>query len=316
MKIVVTGGSGFIGSHVVDALADAGHEVSVLDHRVKPHRSDVGFEDVDLLDLSSVLVATRGAEHIFHLAAVSNVNYAHKYPVYSTALNVMGTTNVLEAARINGASRVHLASTVWVYNGAPAGVPADESVPFHLNGAGHIYTSTKMACEMLCHSYNELYDLPFTVLRYGIPYGPRMREELLIPIFLKKALAGEPMTVSGTGKQFRKFLYVTDLAAAHVLAMSDDAANETYNLEGPRPVTVLEVAEALRDRIGDSARIEFTPERPGDFGGREVSGEKARRELSWKPSVDFQDGLSATVEWFCKAWGVDLPERPAAGEPD
>ena len=312
MKVVVTGGSGFIGSHVVDALADAGHEVTVIDHRVKPLRDDVGFEDVDLLDLSSVLVATSGADQIFHLAAVSNVNYAHKYPVYSTALNVMGTTNVLEAARTNGAQRVHLASTVWVYNGAPEGVVLDESVPFHLNGAGHIYTSTKMACEMLCHSYNELYDLPFTVLRYGIPYGPRMREELLIPIFLKKALAGEAMTVSGAGKQFRKFLYVTDLAAAHVLAMGDEAANETYNLEGTRPVTVLEVAESIRDIVGDSASIEFTPERPGDFGGREVSAEKARRELSWKPSIDFGEGLAATVSWLCRKWGVDPPEGLAS----
>ena len=103
-KVVVTGGSGFIGSHVVDALADAGHEIVVIDHRVRPHRADVQFEDVDLLDLSSVLAATRDAEHIFHLAAVSNVNYAYKYPVYTTALNVMGTTNVLESARVNGAN--------------------------------------------------------------------------------------------------------------------------------------------------------------------------------------------------------------------
>ncbi|MFP8872986.1 MAG: NAD-dependent epimerase/dehydratase family protein, partial [Myxococcota bacterium] len=237
-KVVVTGGSGFIGSHVVDALADAGHEIVVIDHRVRPHRADVQFEDVDLLDLSSVLAATRDAEHIFHLAAVSNVNYAYKYPVYSTALNVMGTTNVLESARVNGAKRVHFASTVWVYNGAPEGdEPADESVPFHLNGAGHIYTSTKMACEMICHNYSELYDLPFTVLRYGIPYGPRMREELLIPIFLKKALRGEPLTVAGKGEQYRNFVYVRDLAEAHLLAMGDGAINQTYNLEGARPVT-------------------------------------------------------------------------------
>ena len=94
-KTVVTGGSGFIGSHVVDVLLEAGHEVTVVDHRVRPHRDDVRFEDVDLMDLSSVLAATKGAEHIFHLAAVSNVNYAFKYPVYTTALNVVGTANVL-----------------------------------------------------------------------------------------------------------------------------------------------------------------------------------------------------------------------------
>ena len=306
MKVVVTGGSGFIGSHVVDALVGAGHGVTVLDHRVKPHRSDVQFEDIDLLDLSSVIVATREAEHVFHLAAVSNVNYAFKYPAYSTALNVMGTTNVLEAARINGVKRVYLASTVWVYNGAPEGGVADETVPFYLNGAGHIYTSTKMACEMLCHNYGELYDLPFTILRYGIPYGPRMREELLIPIFLKKALSGEPLTISGDGSQYRKFVYVTDIARAHLLAMDDRAAGATYNLEGPAKVTVLEVAERIRDLLGEQVKIERVPARAGDFGGKDVSAEKALRELGWRPEVDFVSGLKTTTEWFCRRWGAPL----------
>jgi UDP-glucose 4-epimerase len=302
-KVVVTGGSGFIGSHVVDALVDAGHQVTVLDHRTRPHRDDVGFEDVDLMEMSSVLAATRGAEYIFHLAAVSNVNYAYKYPVYTTALNIVGTANVLEAARLNGARRLFLASTVWVYNGSPDGKPLDESTPFYLDGAGHIYTSTKMASEMLCHNYSQLYKVPFTVLRYGIPYGPRMREELLIPIFIKKALAGQPLTVAGKGEQYRNFVYVRDMAAAHVLAMKDTAVNQTYNLEGTRKVTVLEVAEGIRKVIGDQVKIEFVPERPGDFGGKEVTAEKARRELNWRPAVEFEDGLRATIEWFRRKWG-------------
>lgn len=297
-KAVVTGGSGFIGSHVVDALVDAGHQVTILDHRVRPHRSDVGYEDVDLMDLSSVLAATKGADHIFHLAAVSNVNYAYKYPVYTTALNVVGTANVLEAVRVNGTGRVYLASTVWVYNGAPAVDSVDESTPFYLDGAGHIYTSTKMASEMVCHNYGRLYDVPFTVLRYGIPYGPRMREELLIPIFIKKALAGQPLTVSGKGEQYRKFVYVRDMAEAHVLAMADVAAKQTYNLEGSRKVTVLEVAEGIRKVLGDSVKIEFGPARPGDFGGKDVSGAKALRDLGWEPKVGFEEGLRRTIEWF------------------
>lgn len=308
-KVAVTGGSGFIGSHVVDVLVESGHEVTVIDHRVRPHRNDVRFEDVDLLDLASALVALKGAEHIFHLAAVSNVNYAFKYPVYSTALNVLGTTNVLEAARLNGGARVHLASTVWVYNGAPTGVPADESVPFYLHGAGHIYTSTKMAAETLCHCYAELYKVPFTILRYGIPYGPRMREELLIPIFLKKALGGEPLTIGGQGSQFRKFLYVRDLARAHVLAMDERAVSQTYNLEGKRNITVLEVAEAICGIVGDHVKIEFVPERAGDFAGREVTSQKADDELGWTPEVDFEIGLRRTYEWFCERWGYK-PARP------
>ncbi len=302
-KVVVTGGSGFIGSHVVDALADAGHQVTVIDHRVRPHRSDVGFEDVDLMDMSSVLAATRGAEHVFHLAAVSNVNYAHKYPVYTTALNVLGTTHVLEAARVNGSKRVYLASTVWVYNGTPNDGPLDEAVPFYLNGAGHIYTSSKMACEMICHNYHQLYNVPFTVLRLGIPYGPRMREELLIPIFVKKALSGQPLTVAGKGSQYRNFIYVRDLAEAHVLAMKDQAENQTYNLEGPQKVTVLQVAEGIRSAIGEHVKIEFVPERPGDFGGKEVSAEKAWKDLGWKPKVNFDEGLRTTVDWFRQKWG-------------
>jgi UDP-glucose 4-epimerase len=301
-KVVVTGGSGFIGSHVVDALVEAGHRVTVLDHCSRPHRDDVAYEDVDLMDMSSVLAATRGAEHIFHLAAVSNVNYAHKYPVYSTALNIMGTAHVLESARINGARRVYLASTIWVYNGAPNGKPADESVPFYLDGAGHIYTSSKMACEMLCHNYWQLYQVPFTVLRYGIPYGPRMREELLIPVFLKKALSGRPLTVAGKGNQYRNFVYVRDMADAHVLAMKNEAANQTYNLEGRRQITILEVAEVMRKLLGDHVNIEFVPERPGDFPGKEVSAEKARVELSWRPAVEFEDGLKRTIDWFRSKW--------------
>ena len=301
--VVVTGGSGFIGSHVVDALVDAGHQVTVVDHRIRPHRSDVNFEDVDLMDLSSVVVATKGAEHIFHLAAVSNVNYAYKYPVYSASLNVMGTAHILEAARINGAQRVYFASTVWVYNGAPNEKPADETVPFYLEGAGHIYTSTKMAAEMMCHNYSQLYRVPFTILRYGIPYGPRMREELLIPLFIKKALNGEPLTISGKGEQYRNFVYVRDMAEAHVLAMKESAVNQTYNLEGTRKVTVLEVAEGIRKILGHTVKLDCVPARPGDFGGKEVSANKARVELGWYPTVSFEDGLSRTVDWFREKWG-------------
>jgi len=303
VKAVVTGGSGFIGSHVVDALVEAGHEVTVVDHRVRPHRPDVGFEDVDLMELSSVLAATRGAEHVFHLGAVANVNYAFKYPVYTTALNVVGTAHALEAARLNGACRFYLASTVWVYNGAPDSQVVDETTPFYLDGAGHIYTSTKMASEMVCHNYGQLYGVPFTVLRYGIPYGPRMREELLIPVFLRKALAGEPLSVAGRGDQFRKFVYAQDIARGHVLAMADAAANQTYNLEGRRKITVLEVAEGIRRLVGEQVRIEHGPERPGDFGGKDVSFDKAERELGWTPRVDFEDGLRETVGWFRRKWG-------------
>jgi UDP-glucose 4-epimerase len=114
---------------------------------------------------------------------------------------------------------------------------------------------------------------------------------------------GEPLTVTGRGDQYRKFVYVRDLAEAHLLAMKEVGANQTYNLEGPRKVTVLEVAEGIRGALGNGVRIEFVAARPGDFGGKDVSGEKARLELGWVPRVDFEDGIRLTVEWFRQRLG-------------
>ena len=304
-KVVVTGGAGFIGSHVVDHLKDAGHEVVILDYHSKSHRSDVKCEDVDLLDFASVLEATKGAEHIFHIAAVANVNYAYKYPVYCTDLNVKGTVNVLEAARIHGTKRVYFASTVWVYNGSKEKEPVTEDSPFYLPSAGHIYTSTKIAAEMLFHNYAQLYNVPFTILRYGIPYGPRMREELLIPIFLKKAFNGQPLTITGEGEQYRNFIYVSDLAKAHVLSMSEAGHNQVFNLEGPEKITVRRVAESIQNLLGkDKVKIEFLPARPGDFGGKTVSAAKAKQILGWESTTSFESGLASTVDFFKSKWGV------------
>lgn len=307
MKIAVTGGSGFIGSHVVDHCRAAGHEVVVIDHRVRPHREDVAFRDVDLLHFESVLDATQGCQAIFHLAAVSNVNVAFEQPVYTMELNTLGTARILEAARKNGVGRVVLASTVWVYSGCAA-EKVDETVPFHLAGAGHIYTSSKIAAELVCHDYGRLYRQPFTILRYGIPYGPRMRDELLIPIFIRKALAGEPLTVSGDGSQYRNFVYIEDLARANLLALSPVAAGKTYNLEGPVKITVKQVAETIRKILGESGkevRIQSVPARPGDYGGKEVDATLAERELGWTPSVPFEEGLRRTIAWY--------QEKPSKG---
>ena len=303
MRCVVTGGAGFIGSHVVDCLMQAGHEVVVLDHGVQPHRSDMEFQDVDILDLPSLLSATTGCDFIFHLAAISNVNVAFQNPLQCVVVNIQGTANVIEAARQNKAKRVVFASTVWVYTGARDNNVHEDS-PFFMPGAGHVYTSSKIAGELLCHDYWQLYQVPVTVLRYGIPYGPRMREVLLIPIFLKKAFEGEPLTISGDGGQYRNFIYVEDLARAHLLVMNDKAVNQTYNLEGMRKVTVREVAETINRLLGGGVKIEYTPARPGDYGGKEVSAEKAKCELGWEPAVEFEEGMRRTIAWYKEKKGL------------
>jgi len=296
VKIAVTGGSGFIGSHVVDKMVAAGHNVVVID-RVRPHRPDTTFVDVDVVDLASMLQAVEGCDHVFHLAAVSDVNHALQQPVYTVQINVLATANVLEAARRSAVGRVHLASTVWVYAGALAEGALTEDAPFYLPGAGHIYTSTKMAGEMIVHNYSELYGQPFTILRYGIPFGPRMRDELVIPRFVRTALAGEPITIYGNGSQFRNYVYVEDMADAHVAALSHKAENEVFNLEGTEPVSIVQLAEALQEIIGD-VTVRFEPARAGDYLGRTVSAEKAERILGWRATTPFAEGLRRYVDWY------------------
>lgn len=298
MKLAVTGGAGFIGSHVVDCLKAEGHEVVVIDFKAKPHRSDVIFEDTDILDLAGMVAVTKGCDAIFHLAAVSNVNYAYKHPVYTVNLNIVGTANVLEAARINGIGRVIFASTVWVYTGTRNDGLLHEDVPFYIPDAGHVYTTSKIASEMLIHNYWQLYQQPFTILRYGIPYGPRMRDELVIPIFVRKALRGEPITITGDGSQYRNYIYVEDLASAHILALSDQAKNQTYNLEGPKKITIKDIVDTIALVLGKDLQVEYLPARPGDYRGKEVSAEKAKRELGWAPKVDFVEGMRRYIEWY------------------
>jgi len=305
-KIAITGGSGFIGSHVADALCRRGYAVLVIDHQIKPHRDDVEFADVDISNFDALLSATRECDYIFHLAAVSNVNHAFADPLGCARLNALGTVNVLEAARRNQIQRVFFASTVWVYAGARNGHVHEDS-PLYMPGAGHIYTSTKIAAELFCHDYLQLYDQPFTILRYGIPYGPRMREELVIPIFLKKAFAHEPITIAGDGSQYRNFVYVEDLAAAHVLALGEQALNQTYNLEGARRISIREIAETIQRLFGGDVQIVYTPARPGDYEGKEVSAEKAKRELGWAPRIDFEEGMRRTIAWYAQKHNLRLP---------
>ncbi len=296
MLSAVTGGAGFIGSHVVDQLVGAGHEVVVIDHGRCPHRNDVRYVNADICDFESVRAATEGCDYIFHLAAVSNVGAALNDPVECVRVNVLGTASMLEAARRNHVRRFILASTVWVYSGSRNGFVREDS-PLWILDAGHVYTSSKISAEMLCHDYLRLYRQPFTILRYGIPYGPRMRDELVISIFLRKALSGQPLTLSGDGRQFRNFIYVEDLAAAHTLVLDPKAENQTYNLEGEERISVRQIAETIDHMLGGGVRVEYGPARLGDYSGKEISSEKARAELGWEATTSFEAGMQRTLAW-------------------
>lgn len=294
MNIGVIGGSGFIGSHLVDKLIEHGHEVTVFDIK-KPHRGDVVHIHIDIADLSKTTVALTGYyDAIYHLAAMADVNDVYRNPVEATQVNILGAANVFEAAKRNNIGRVILASTTWVYDLSANG---KEDTPFYVEKANHLYTSQKLAAELLCYSYQKMYGQNFTILRYGIPYGPRARSGTVLATFVKRAFNGEPLIIFGQGNQFRNFIYVEDLAEGNIAALRDAAINQIYNLEGKRPITVKEVAETVREFVSN-VRIEYKEARPGDFSGQAATYEKTKRELDWEPKVDFKEGTRRYIEWY------------------
>jgi UDP-glucose 4-epimerase len=260
----------------------------VFDTRESPYGADTVVGDVT--DLDAVASAARGCGAIVHLAAMADVNEVKDAPVATESVNARGTLAVLEAARVERC-RVLYASTIWVY-GDGAG---DEDAP--LPAPAHFYTATKLAGELYCRSYNELYGVEFTILRFGIPYGPRAREAAVLPAFVIRAHAGESLTIAGTGEQSRRFVYVEDLAEGVVAALAPAAADRVYNLVGDESVTIREIADLVQ-RLVRPVDIVHVDRRKGDFPGVEVSGERAARELGWRTTTPFAEGARRYVDWY------------------
>jgi len=312
-RVLVTGGAGFIGSHVVDKLIAAGHEPRILDVRPSPHHPDVDTVIGDMCVLEDMLRAADGCDAIAHLAAAADVGEVQQDPVWAEQLNARGTVNVLEAARQHEIGRVVYASTIWVYSDVEA-EHVDEGTL--LAPPAHLYTATKLAGELYCRSYRELYRVESTILRFGIPYGPRARPAAVIPIFVRKALAGEPLTLAGGGLQTRRFVYVEDIAEGVVAGLAPQAADRTYNLVGDEEVTIREIAERVRDEVGD-VELVLTKGRAGDFKGAEISGARAASELGWEARTPFAEGLRRYVAWHREHYAVEpvadlAPAAPVA----
>ncbi|MFD9127952.1 NAD-dependent epimerase/dehydratase family protein [Kitasatospora sp. NPDC059571] len=310
MRVAVTGGCGFIGSHVVDRLLTAGHEVLVVDTTDRYLNPAAEHARLDILDLPGLSTALGDCEVVFHLAAMADVEQVAADPVQAVRANIDGTATVLEAARRSGLSRTVLASTVWVY-GAARTEPGldgeeqelDEQAPIELAHSGHLYVASKLAAEMLVHSYRELYGQHFTILRYGIPYGPRMRDELVIARFVQAAFEGRPITIAGDGRQTRNFVYVEDLADAHVRALSPVAQDQTFALEGSTAISVRDIADTV-DRLLGPLSVEHVPARTADYTGRRISAAQAKRLLGWSPRTSFDDGVSRYADWYRASAGT------------
>jgi UDP-glucose 4-epimerase len=310
MSVLVTGGAGFIGSHVVDKLRDAGHRPVIYDVRAptEPGHADVAAVVGDLDDLERLHATMRTCDAVIHLAAAADVNEVQADPVDAERRNAHGTLHVLEAARRCEGVRVVYASTIWVYSDTAADCH-EESLA--LEPPAHLYSATKLAGELYCHSYRELYGVEHTILRFGIPYGPRARPAAVVPAFVNRALAGETLTIAGDGKQSRRFVYVEDLAEGVVAALVPGAANRTYNLVGEVDTTIAEIAETVRNILGDVA-IEHVPGRSGDFAGAPVSGARAAAELGWTPCTPFAEGVRRYVEWHRASLAPAQPARHPA----
>ena len=296
MRVLVTGGSGFIGSHVVDKLCEHGVSPRIFDLLRSPHHKAGEIDTFvgSLMDTEALRLAMAGCHAVIHLAAVADVKDVHNEPSYAENINTRGTLNVLEAARKAGVERVIYGSTTWVYSDCAEGEVDEDTV---IAAPSHLYTATKLAGETYCRAYSELYGIEYTILRFGIPYGPRARDGAVVPIFINKALTKLPLTIAGDGSQFRKFVYVEDLAEGIVRGLKPVAKNRIYNLDGSEKVTILQIAETVRDAVGD-VEIIHTEARSGDFSGKEVSSDRAEKELGWTASTSFSEGVRRYLDWY------------------
>jgi UDP-glucose 4-epimerase len=301
MKIVVAGGSGFIGSHVVDELLARGNEVLIYDLEAPRFGQACAFVRGDTRDIDRLVQVLKAGDVVYLIAAEANVNRFLESPIFSTDITANATLCVLEAARRTAAARVILASTEWVYGSLPEAGDENitEDTPYTQN-PDHIYTSSKIAAELFCKNYRDLYGVNFTIMRYGIPFGERARPETVTPIFIQRIARGEPLTIHGDGSQSRQFIYVKDLARGNAACLQKAAENQILNLNGRKRISVIQIVETLEGIIGKKAVLNFVEDRKGNFKGRFISSEKARALLGWEPAISYEEAMRAYVGWFLK----------------
>jgi UDP-glucose 4-epimerase len=304
MRTLVTGGAGFIGSHVVDALVERGDEVTVLDDVSTGRRENLeqalaaGAElvDGDIRDGEAVseLCERLRPDAIFHLAAQIDVRKSVADPAFDARVNVEGTINVLRAAQANGVGRVVNTSSGGAIYGEGRTIPAPEDHPVAPMAP---YGMSKFCAESYCEMFGRLHGLSTISLRYGNVYGPRqdpLGEAGVIAIFCGKLLDGKRPTIYGDGRQTRDYVYVSDVVDANLRAVESDASGP-FNVGVGLEVNVLELVDALRPHAADGFVPEHAPERPGEVQRIALDCSRAREELGWHAKVGLEDGLEQTL---------------------
>ena len=305
-EIVITGGAGFIGSNLAQRLVTNGHSVRIIDDLSTGRLANIDRlvqgGDVDLvrgsiLDRSLLREAFKGADYIFHLAALPSVARSVKDPLSTNEVNIEGTLNVLIEARDANVGKVVTASSSSVYGDTPT-LPKDESMRPNPRSP---YAISKLAGEHYCHVFSELYGLATICLRYFNVFGPhqdpRSEYAAVIPRFISSVLNGEPPLMYGDGAQTRDFTFVQDVVDANLLAMESDAEG-AFNISGGRQTSIEELAWMIINAMGSDVEPVKGPRRPGDILHSVADITAARDAFGYRPEHSLEDGLEVTIEWF------------------
>ncbi|MGH2542439.1 MAG: NAD-dependent epimerase/dehydratase family protein [Ardenticatenaceae bacterium] len=299
----MTGGAGFIGSHVVDAYVEAGHEVVVLDNLATGRRQNLHraakFYEGDIRDAALVakIFASEMPEILNHHAAQIDVRRSVSDPIYDAEVNIIGSLNLLEAARRYGTRKVIYISSGGACYGEPLYLPCDESHPVNpLSG----YGATKHTVEHYLYLYEENYALDYTVLRYPNVYGPRqdpLGEAGVVAIWGRQMLDDEPATIFGSGEQERDFVYVEDCARANLLAL-DRGNRRIYNLGSAQGLSINQLFHKLKEIAEYSREPIYAPAKVGETFKIYLDATRAQAELGWSPEVPLERGLRLTLDYF------------------
>lgn len=318
MNILVTGGAGFIGSTLVDALLGRGDSVVVLDNfsdyydpaikeaNVSAHVGDSRYVlvrgDVEDEDAVARVFAGSRIDCAVHLAARAGVRPSLENPLAYVRTNVVGTANILEAMRIHGVKKLVFASSSSVYGNC-----REETFSEDLKVTEPIstYAATKSACEQLCYTYSHLFGIRTVCLRFFTVYGPRQRPDLAIRKFAERISRGEPVEMYGDGTTKRDYTFVDDIVAGVCAAIEYDATPyEIVNLGGGDPVTLSRMVETIARTVGREARVVRLPMQPGDVDKTVCDWSKANRLLGYEPKTSFEEGVRKFVSWWREHGGV------------
>ncbi len=306
MKYLVTGGAGFIGSHIATALAERGDDVRVFDNLSSGSRQNLAhlgskFElmEGDLLDAAAVSRAVKGVEVVFHEAALASVPRSVEKPLDTHGVCVTGTLHLLEAARKAGVRRLVFAGSSSVYGNLPAMSKRETDVLSPLSP----YAAAKLAGEAYCQSFTAVYGLETVALRYFNVFGPRQdpnsEYSAVIPKFVALMLRGKRPTVFGDGRQSRDFTYVEDVVRGNLLAAErENAAGRVFNIACGRQQSLLELIDSINGALGTSIEPVFEPPRAGDVRESLADISAAREALGYEPAVDFDEGLRQSIEYY------------------